>query len=157
MNQASKVVLNEEKIKESERWDGLHGLITNIKDLNAEQIYENYRGLYLIEDAFRINKTDLKIRPIFHWTPRRVKSHIAISYMAFCCYKAVEFQYNKTQEEKLSHRQIREALNETQVVIYQDRYSGEQFSMPLPIPREAYAIYASQNLNLDLTPHTLAS
>ena len=154
----SQVFLNEEKIKESEKWDGLHGVITNIKNLSSEEIYSHYRDLYQIEDAFRINKTDLKIRPIFHWTPSRVQAHLAISYIAFCCYKAVEFKFNKTQsEEKLSHRKIREILEETQVVIYRDKYNGEQFNMPLPIPLQAKAIYESQNLTLNIAAHTLVA
>jgi transposase len=154
----SRVLLNEEKIEESAKWDGLHGVITNITDLSSEEVYSHYRGLYQIEDAFRINKTDLKIRPIFHWTPSRVQAHLAISYIAFCCYKAVEFTFNKSQlSEKLSHRKIREILEETQVAIYKDRYSGEQFNMPLPIPTMAKVIYKSQNLNLDITAHKIVA
>ena len=149
VNQNSKIELNEDKILEAERWDGLHGLITNIQDKPAEEIYSYYRGLYQIEDAFRINKTDLKIRPIFHWTPERVKAHIAVSYMAYCCYKAVEFKVNKTLGETISHRMIREILEETQVAVYEDKYSKEQFCMPLPIPAKAREIYSSLNLTLN--------
>lgn len=153
----SKIKLNEEKILEAEQWDGLHGLVTNIQDTPAEEIYAYYRGLYQIEDAFRINKTDLKIRPIFHWTPERVKAHIAISYMAYCCYKAVEFKVNKFIDEKLSHRAIREILEETQVAIYEDKYSKEQFCMPLPIPAKAQEIYNSLDLTLRCEPYRYLS
>jgi hypothetical protein len=55
--------------------------------------------------------------------------------MAFCCYKAVEFKFNKSQPKKrLSHRKIRDISEETQVVIYKDKHNGEQFNMPLPVP-----------------------
>jgi transposase len=46
-------------------WDGLKGYSTNT-DLNAEQVIETYANLWLIEKAFRISKTDLKVRPIYH-------------------------------------------------------------------------------------------
>lgn len=157
VNKNSKIELNEDKILEAEQWDGLHGLITNIQDKSAEEIYNYYRGLYQIEDAFRINKTDLKIRPIFHWTPARVKAHIAVSYMAYCCYKAVEFKVNKCVDKKLSHRSIREILEETQVAIYEDKYSKEQFCMPLAIPVRAQEIYNSLNLILNCEPYRYLS
>lgn len=153
VNKNSKIELNEDKILEAEQWDGLHGLISDIQDKPAEEIYNYYRGLYQIEDAFRINKTDLKIRPIFHWTPARVKAHIAVSYMAYCCYKAVEFKVNKILGETISHRMIREILEETQVAIYEDKYSKEQFCMPLPIPDKAREIYSSLNLTLNCDPY----
>ncbi|HBK83830.1 MAG TPA: transposase, partial [Flavobacterium sp.] len=51
--------INEEKIEEDEKWDGLKGYITN-STLSKDRILENYRQLWLIEKAFRIAKTDLK-------------------------------------------------------------------------------------------------
>ena len=132
MNNQYTVELNEEKIVESEKWDGLHGLITNIKNQNPIEIYERYNELWQIEDAFRINKTDLKIRPIFHWSPKRVYAHIAISYIAYCCYKAVEFKANQNVLEKLSHRAIKELLEEAETILYQDKHTGEKFSRLYP-------------------------
>jgi transposase len=151
----SDIELNQEKIIESEKWDGLHGIITNITDQSAEEIYGYYRNLWQIEDAFRINKTDLKIRPIFHWTPNRIKSHIAISYIAYCCYKAVEFKINSMSDEKLSHRVIREILEEIQVAIYEDKYNKEKFCMPIPHPFQPKAekIYKYFGLTLNNEPH----
>lgn len=60
-----KVQIDKTKVKEDERWDGLKGYITNTR-LSIKQIAENYRHLWQIEKAFRISKTDLKIRPIRH-------------------------------------------------------------------------------------------
>jgi transposase len=77
--------LNEEKIQKDGKWDGLHGVITNIDDLKPEEILAQYKGLWQIEETFRISKLDLQVRPIYHWTPRRVKAHIAIAFMALTC------------------------------------------------------------------------
>ena len=107
MNIQYKVELNE-KIIELEKWDQLHGLITNIKDQTPFEIYKHYSELCQIEDAFCINNADLKIRSIFHWSPRRIYAHIAISYIAYCCYKVVEFKVNQKASEKISHRVIKE-------------------------------------------------
>jgi transposase len=148
----SEITLNEDKIIEAEKWDGLHGLITNIKDLNAEDVYGYYRGLWQIEDAFRINKTDLEIRPIFHWTPDRIKAHMAISYIAYCCYKTVEFKVNQELNEKISHRMIKELLDEIETIIYEDQNTSEQFMMPTPASEKAKAIYKIFNQELIYRP-----
>lgn len=155
VNKDSDIELNQEKIIESEKWDGLHGVITNIKEQSAEEIYGYYRNLWQIEDAFRINKTDLKIRPIFHWTPSRIKSHIAISYMSYCCYKAIEFKINSKSDDKLSHRVIREILEEIQVAIYEDKYNKDKFCMPVPHPLQSKAekIYKYLGLTLNNEPY----
>ncbi len=48
----------------------------------ARAILSQYRGLWQVEDTFRVSKHDLKIRPIYHWTPRRIEAHIAIAFMS---------------------------------------------------------------------------
>ena len=75
-----KVMVDEEKLKREALWDGLHGIMTNTKekDMNAEDVLSHYHGLWQVEESFRIEKHDLKVRPVFHWTARRIKAHIAI-------------------------------------------------------------------------------
>lgn len=73
------------------QWDGLKGYITN-STMDKEQIIENYKHLWQIEKAFRIAKTDLKIRPVFHRIPRRIEAHICISFVAYKVYKELERQ-----------------------------------------------------------------
>jgi transposase len=79
------------KIEEDKRWDGLKGYLSNAK-LNKNQIVENYQHLWQIEKAFRIAKTDLKIRPIYHRLQRRIEAHICISFAAYKVYKELERQ-----------------------------------------------------------------
>jgi len=83
------VIMNEEKIKEDESWDGLKGYITNTT-LKPDEVMENYRHLWQIEKAFRISKTDLKIRPIYHFVRRRIEAHICIAFVAYTIYKELE-------------------------------------------------------------------
>lgn len=83
------VELSEEKIKEDKNWDGLKGYITNTT-LKPEEVMENYRHLWQIEKAFKISKTDLKIRPIYHFVRRRIESHICIAFVAYTIYKELE-------------------------------------------------------------------
>ena len=84
-----KVVINQEKIKEDEKWDGLKGYITNTS-LSAKDVYEQYNGLWVVEKAFRITKGTLEIRPMFHFTPRRIEAHVCICFVAYKVYKELE-------------------------------------------------------------------
>lgn len=84
-----KVELNDEKINEDKKWDGLKGYVTNTK-LTKSQIVENYNNLWHIEKAFRMSKTDLKIRPIYHRLRHRIEAHICISFAAYSIYKELE-------------------------------------------------------------------
>ncbi len=83
------VEIDEDKIREDERFDGLKGYITNTK-LSPQKIAENYKHLWQIEKAFRISKTDLKIRPIYHYLRDRIEAHICISFVAYTIYKELE-------------------------------------------------------------------
>jgi transposase len=81
-------------------WDGLKGYISNAR-LGKDEIIENYGHLWQIEKAFRISKTDLKIRPIYHRAQRRIEAHICISFVAYKIYKELERQL-KNLDSKLS-------------------------------------------------------
>ena len=83
------IAMDEDKIKAEKQWDGLKGYITNAK-LKPDKIIENYRHLWQIEKAFRISKTDLRIRPIFHYRKNRIEAHICISFAAYTIYKELE-------------------------------------------------------------------
>lgn len=83
------VSISEEKIAEDCRWDGLKGYITNT-DLNAECVIDQYHGLWVVERAFRISKGTLEVRPMFHFTERRIEAHICICFIAYKVYKELE-------------------------------------------------------------------
>ena len=78
-----------DRYKKDAVWDGLKGYITNTKLTNNEVI-ENYNNLWHIEKAFRMSKTDLRIRPIYHRLRHRIEAHICISFTAYCIYKELE-------------------------------------------------------------------
>lgn len=84
-----KISIDREKFDQDARWDGLKGYITNA-DLSNEDIIANYRHLWQIERAFRISKTDLKVRPIYHRLQRRIEAHICLNFTAYKVYKELE-------------------------------------------------------------------
>jgi transposase len=139
----AKLEINEEKIKESTQWDGLLGIITNATDSTAETLLAHYRGLWQIEESFRINKHDLKMRPIYHWTPHRVKAHIAISFMAFVCVRYLEYRLS-VQSQKISPEAIRQSLMQVHGTVIKDTKSKKYFLLPSKInsiAKEAYRIF----------------
>jgi len=77
------------KIEQDIYWDGLKGYVTNTK-LENYKIIENYNDLWHIERAFRMSKTDLRIRPIYHRLKDRIEAHICISFAAYSIYKELE-------------------------------------------------------------------
>lgn len=84
-----KVSINKERIEEDEKWDGLKGYLTNTK-LSAKDVYEQYSGLWSVERAFRITKGTLEMRPMFHFTPKRIEAHVCICFVAYKVYKELE-------------------------------------------------------------------
>lgn len=83
------VSINYDKITEDARWDGLKGYVTNT-DLDAREVIRQYHGLWVVERAFRIGKSNLEMRPMFHFTPKRIEAHICICFVAYKVYKELE-------------------------------------------------------------------
>lgn len=85
----TKISIDEDKIKADEQWDGLKGYITNTH-FSALKVAANYIHLWQIERAFRISKTDLRVRPIYHYRKGRIEAHICIAFVAYTIYKELE-------------------------------------------------------------------
>ena len=87
-------ILKIEKKDSSTHWqritEGHYLLRSNIKDWGPRQLWEAYIHLTDAEDAFRIHKSDLLIRPLWHQKDERIKAHILICFLAFglMCMKA---------------------------------------------------------------------
>ena len=88
------VEIDEDRIEQAARWDGLKGYITNT-DLLPSEIIENYGQLWRIERAFRISKTDLRIRPMYHRLRRRIEAHVLVAFVAYTIYKELERRLHK--------------------------------------------------------------
>ena len=83
------VVISEEKIAEDAKWDGLKGYVTNT-GLPPKDAVDEYRGLWVVERAFRVSKGTLDMRPMFHFTERRIEAHVCICFVAYKVYKELE-------------------------------------------------------------------
>lgn len=103
-----KVGIDKTKFENDAQWDGLKGYVTNTK-LTKDEILENYQHLWQIEKAFRIAKTDLKIRPIYHRKQNRIEAHICLTFVAYKVYKELERQL-KEKKSDLSPEKVIEII-----------------------------------------------
>lgn len=133
------LTLNEEAIRDASRWDGLVGLVT-CSAFSPAELRDHYRGLWQVEQSFRVNKHDLRIRPVFHWTPRRVRAHIAIAYMAFACLRQVEHRL-RIKGHDLSPARIHAALNDIQDIVMRDEKTDRHYILPGKLTRDGEILY----------------
>ena len=82
------------------KWDGLIGYLTNT-DIPIQDVYTAYHNLWHVERAFRIAKSKIEIRPMFHFTRKRIEAHICICFVALKVYKELE-RMLKVSEVKMS-------------------------------------------------------
>jgi hypothetical protein len=79
------------KVRRAEQLDGKFVLATNDDSLSAADIALGYKGMWIIEACFRKMKTTgLGIRPMFHWTPRRIVAHVRLCVLALMIQRAAE-------------------------------------------------------------------
>ena len=148
------ITLNEDKILEDEAWDGLKGIVTNNETLSSEELIHQYSNLWQVEESFRITKHDLKIRPIYHWKPSRVKAHLAISFMAYTLVRYLEYRV-RLQYKKLSPEKIRQILLSVQTSILYDTTTDKKFAMPSKVSDDAKKIYKLMGVPIATKPSIL--
>jgi transposase len=148
------LLIDEEKMEQAALWDGLHGIITNSKTLTASNAIEHYHQLWQIEECFRISKHDLSVRPIFHWTPNRIKAHIAICYMALTCIRYLELRV-KRQYKKMSPEAIRKELLHNQISILKHIKTGQRYAIPSKTTTDLKKIYQIMGLKTSEVPYKM--
>lgn len=89
INGNATVCIDYEKYEKDKSWDGLKGYVTNT-EMGIFEVTSAYNQLWRVEKAFRISKTDLKIRPIYHRLKNRIEAHISICFTAYAVYKELE-------------------------------------------------------------------
>ena len=105
-NKEEQYILNESLINKTNQLLGMKGYYTNIPEveLSNKQIITRYHDLWHVEQAFRMAKSDLASRPVFHHKQEAVKSHILICFTALMIGKFLEIN------TKVSLKQIMDSL-----------------------------------------------
>lgn len=89
-----RISIDYDKFNADAEWDGIKAYVTNSK-LPPKTIVANYHNLWFIERAFRMNKTDLRIRPIYHRLRNRIEGHICICFTAYTIMLELERRIKK--------------------------------------------------------------
>jgi len=91
------VRIDRRKIKESEKYDGKWVIETNDDTITLEDAACGYKSLMVIERCFRsMKRTQLKMCPIYHWTPRRIETHIKLCVLALLIERVAEVECGST-------------------------------------------------------------
>jgi transposase len=149
-----RLLLDEGKMTEEERWDGFHGLITNATDMPVSELLGHYRRLWVIEESFRIQKYNLSLRPIYHFKPERIEAHILLCYMAFAMIRCLEF-YVEKQQERVTIEEMRQELWRVQASILEDKENGKHYRVPSQTPHKAKKLYQVLGIERSLQPHEI--
>ena len=149
------LTVNPDKVAEAQRWDGLHGVITNLPDATGHAtVLSQYRGLWQVEDTFRVSKHDLKVRPIYHWTPARIRAHLAIAFMTLLCVRHLQYRM-ALQARAVSPEVIRNALVHVQHSVLAHQQTTRQYVIPSAISETGRQLYKVMGLTHSTTPYEL--
>jgi transposase len=110
------ITIDYEKYEADSVWDGLKGYVTNTH-LPRKEIIGQYSQLWQVEKAFRISKTDLRIRPIYHRLKNRIEAHICVCFAAYAIYKELE-RLLKENRIDISPAKAIEAIKEIRQLRY---------------------------------------
>ncbi len=128
--------LDENKIKQSEKYDGFLAISTNNASLSIAEVLEQYKQLYKIEHSFRTFKSHLETRPMFHWTDSRIEGHICLCYIAFALQNYVLQKANKSKPV-FTETSLRKTLDKMQVSLMKHN-SETIYIRSAPATNEAY-------------------
>lgn len=98
--------LNLEKIKEEEKYDGYYSIVTSEKKLSDKKIRDIYKGLWEIEESFKIIKSEFRGRPVYLKLKTHIHAHFLICFVALVIMRMLEHQLKHVY----SFKQIRESL-----------------------------------------------
>lgn len=95
----TKQILNTVLIEKTKLLLGIKGYYTNLTDIDNKTIIDHYHNLWYIEHAFRIAKSDLATRPIYHFKKQTIEAHILICFMALAVCKYMELKTRKSTKK----------------------------------------------------------
>lgn len=121
--EGEKYVIDTEKIKRNEKYDGFLAIAYHAKELSNEEVLDHYHHLYQIEHSFRTFKGYLETRPMFHWTDKRIKGHICLCYIAYSLLNHLQLRLTQ-KGNPLSEQSIRDHLGKMQLSLVKQ---GEKY------------------------------
>jgi transposase len=140
--------LDAAKVKAAEKFDGKFVVITNDDTLSAEDVALGYKGGWIIESCFRrMKQTGLEVRPMFHWTPRRIEAHVRLCVLALQVQRAAEIRcslpWSRIAHELAALKAVRYRTGERTIVQrtkIADSLGGILKKLGVSIPKQVLSI-----------------
>lgn len=132
--------IDEEKIKNEEKFDGYYSIVTSEENLSDLEIRNIYRGLSKIEETFKVTKSLLNARPVFVWTNEHIEARFLTCFISLYITRLLE---NKLSYKYSAQKIINSLRNYTSTNIEYDIYLQDYYD---GIINDLNSIY---NLNLD--------
>src|SRR5258708_5646553 len=124
-NEKQEFTLNEPLIERHRQLEGIKSYKTNITDLEDSLLIARYKDLWKIEQSFRIAKSDLEARPIYHRKETSIKYHILIVFVALCMTRVIEMEKGE------SIKKVTDELKDKWTITLQDEISGNSLKILL--------------------------
>ena len=110
--------IDEDLIREEEALDGYYMLLTSEMDTPDDKIIDMYRGLWRIEESFKITKSELEARPVYVWTREHIEAHFLTCFVALTISRILEMKL----EHKYSIEKIIDSLSRAECSLLQQNY-----------------------------------
>jgi transposase len=110
--------LDTDAISKDEMFDGYYAIEVSRTDMDVEDILFAYHTLWKIEESFRIMKSTMEVRPVFHWTEKRIKGHFVVCFLSFLLERTLELML-KENNINASPERIKEALNSLNIALFE--------------------------------------
>lgn len=120
--------LNIKLIEKDELLDGIKGYYTNVIDMPESLIVSRYKDLWLVEKAFRIAKSDLEARPMFHHQRVTIEAHMIIVFVSLCIVKSIELLSG------ISIKRVKDQIWNILDVTMEDTLTRQKFVKRMDIP-----------------------
>ncbi len=110
--------LDEEVIREEEKFDGYYVLLTSEMEESDDRIIDIYRGLWKIEESFKVTKSELEARPVYVWTKEHIEAHFLTCFVALTIARILEMKL----DNKYSIGKLLSSLSKAQCSLLQQNY-----------------------------------
>lgn len=115
---SSVLEVDEDVIRQEELFDGYYVLLTSEMEESDDKIIDIYRGLWRIEESFKVTKSELEARPVFVWTKEHIEAHFLICFVALTIARILELKMGR----KYSIGKLLNSLSNAQCTLLQQNY-----------------------------------
>lgn len=110
--------IDEDLVREEELLDGYYVLLTSETEASDDKIIDMYRGLWKIEESFKITKSELEARPVYVWTREHIEAHFLTCFVALTIARILEHKL----DHKYCSARILESLSKSECSLLQQNY-----------------------------------